>query len=345
MAAVKAKIKNNQLMVKVKLSFKETLNVGQLDFFDEKYIRGLFKIKKVKKRTVEYFGPIGISLYDRLKKPISKYDFLFIMEQIVDVVQKLNSNTLIINHVLFDIKSVFMNETTRELQFLYLPLDSGKRNVGIIDFMEQIIYDVKPIQEADTNYVTRYIYFLKTLDKFDAEQIEKFILHEDASIVNIIKKHNIGSSGYMTDKPRDYYSHYEQKEEATGLLEENTGLLQEEQTGLLEEEATGLLNEEIQPICYAILFRCKTNELVKITKPVFRIGKESSSSDYIIVDNDKVSRSHANIIARKGQRFIVDLNSKNRTFVNNNVVPVQQEVEIFNGDRIMLANEEFELRI
>lgn len=81
MAKYKVKTRDCQLIVGVRLSLKEKINVTQLDFFSNRYIRGLLKVKMIKKSHIEYYGPIGISLYERLKKPISKYDFLFIMEQ------------------------------------------------------------------------------------------------------------------------------------------------------------------------------------------------------------------------------------------------------------------------
>ena len=73
------------------------------------------------------------------------------------------------------------------------------------------------------------------------EKIEKYIFSEDRSVVNTIKRHNVGQSGFMTDKPQHYYEHYgsnKADEEATGLLAE------EEATGLLNgaDEDTGLLN-------------------------------------------------------------------------------------------------------
>lgn len=37
----------------------------------------------------------------------------------------------------------------------------------------------------------------------------------------------------------------------------------------------------------------------------------------------------------------MDLNSKNKTYVNNQQVPAQQEIEVSNGDCLKLANEEF----
>lgn len=351
MAKYKVKAKGCQLEVKVKLSLKEKVNECQLDFFSGKYIRGLLKVQAKKKNCIEYYGPIGISLFERLKKPITKYDFLFIMEQIIDTTQKLNANSLIIGNVTWDIHYVFINETTRELQFVYLPLENEQREVNIVGFMEQIIYAAKPIQEADTEYVSRFVYYIKSLSGYDADKIEKFIMSEDRSVVNTIKRHNVGQSGFMTDKPQHYYEHYANKDddEATGLLDDNeaTGLLNDDEaTGLLkdDDEATGLLNESVNQVHYASMYRLLTNETFLINKPVFRIGKEKSYSDYFVANNNMVSRSHADIISRRGRYFIIDLNSKNRTYVNGVPILAQQETEIYNGDAIRLANEEFEFR-
>lgn len=354
MAKYKVKAKDCQLDVKVKLSMKEKLNEHHLDFFSGKYIRGMLRVRSKKKNHIEYYGPIGISLFNRLKKTISKYDFLFIMEQIIDTTQKLNLNSLIISNVIWDIHYVFINETTKELQFVYLPLQSDRREANVIGFIEQIIYAAKPMQESDVDYVSRFVYYINSLSAYDAEKIEKFILREDRSIVNTIKKHNVGQSGFMTDKQKYYYEHYANKNdgEATDLLEvddEVTGLLNgedNEATGLLnDDEATGLLNESAPQIHFASMYRLLTNETFSISKPVFRIGKERSYSDYFVANNNMVSRSHADIITRSGRYFIIDLNSKNRTFVNGIQIPAQQEFEIHNGDVIRLANEEFEFRV
>lgn len=343
MAKYKVKAKDCQIEVKVKLSLKEKMNERQLDFFSGKYIRGLLKVQARKKNCIQYYGPIGISLFERLKKPMTKYDFLFIMEQIIDTTQKLNSNSLIISNVTWDIHYVFINETTRELQFIYLPLENDKSDADVIGFMEQIIYAAKPMQEADTDYVSRFVYFIKSLSGYDADKIEKFISSEDRSIVNTIKRHNVGQSGFMTDKPQYYYEHYANRndDEATGLLgdDEATGLLNS-----YDDEATCLLNEPSNHIHFASMYRLLTNETFLINKPVFRVGKERSYSDYVVANNNMVSRSHADIISRSGRYYILDLNSKNRTFVNGVPIPAQQEVEIHNGDAIRLANEEFEFR-
>lgn len=93
------------------------------------------------------------------------------------------------------------------------------------------------------------------------------------------------------------------------------------------------------------LIRTKYNEKILIDKPVFKIGKEKSYVDYFVSDNTAISRSHANIIEKGKDYFIIDTNSTNHTFVNGSMIQSNMEMPIKPGDKIKLANEEFEFRI
>lgn len=93
------------------------------------------------------------------------------------------------------------------------------------------------------------------------------------------------------------------------------------------------------------LIRTKNNERINLDKPVFRIGKERSYVDYFVSDNTAVSRSHANIISRDGQYYIVDTNSTNHTYVNGGMIQSNVETPLSDGARIRLANEDFEFRL
>ena len=93
------------------------------------------------------------------------------------------------------------------------------------------------------------------------------------------------------------------------------------------------------------LIRAKNNERINLDKPVFRIGKEKSYVDYFIGDNSAISRSHANIISRDGNYFVVDTNSTNHTYVNGTMIQSNVETPISHGAKIKLANEDFEFRI
>lgn len=93
------------------------------------------------------------------------------------------------------------------------------------------------------------------------------------------------------------------------------------------------------------LLRMKNNEKIDLNKPVFRIGKEKSYVDYFIGDNSAISRSHANIISRDGEYFVVDTNSTNHTYVNGQMIQSNVETKIAQGTKIKFANEDFEFRL
>lgn len=376
----KAKAKDCQLLVKAKTSIGESIDEKELDRFSRVYLRGFLKPKMVKRNLIEYTGPVGISLYERLKKPTTKREFLFILEQIVVAVQKLQANGMGLNNLVMDLQHVYINEVTKEIQFIYIPtMKNGLQNLNLVEFIESIAYSVKPADNKDNDFVARFIYFFKAMVPFDINKVESFVAKEDRSVINTIKMHNAGQSGFMTDKPRHYYDHYAGKEKSgdddpTGLLVEDddptgllvddendpTGLLvdDDEPTGLLnaddndeatghlsdndaDDDATGLLVGDDADILFPTLFRVLTEETISINKPVFRIGKERSYVDYFVTNNIAVSRSHADIITRGSKYFVKDLNSKNHTYINNHELPIYMEVEIHDGDRLKLGNEEF----
>ena len=90
------------------------------------------------------------------------------------------------------------------------------------------------------------------------------------------------------------------------------------------------------------LIRIKTNEVIIIDKPVFRIGRERSYVDYCIGDNTAISRSHVNIISKDSEFFIVDTRSTNHTYINGYVIGSNVETPIYHQTKIRLANEFFE---
>ena len=106
-------------------------------------------------------------------------------------------------------------------------------------------------------------------------------------------------------------------------------------------ETTVLGTSEAQ-IIKPYLLRIKNNERIELNKPVFRIGKERSYVDYFVSDNTAVSRSHANIINKDNEFYIVDTNSTNHTYVNGSMIQSNVQTKIEHGTKIRLANEDFE---
>lgn len=389
------------MRVRLKASFGDAFDAKRLDQFCRTCHRGFLKPQLLKKNLVEYRGPVGISLYERLAEPMSKRDFLFIMEQVVVAIQKVFLNKLDISDLVLNLHHIFINKMTREVWFLYAPMVKKTHEVDVRDFLESIVYSVKPNEKDDQEFIARFMCFLRGEKVLEMEKIESYIAKEDGSVVRWIRKQTGGQSGFMTDKMMHYMEHYEGKnanermnrspenmdEEATGLLdqsdglggygpsgagmdgEEATGLLQdgcgwaeEEATGLLQDdtnwpedgatgndtvlleevcEGTALLNEEPGSHPFHTLYRVSNEESIPINKPVYRLGKEKSYVDYFVTNNAAVSRSHADLVLRGDRCFVMDLNSKNHTYINDEVIPANCEVELHDGDRLRLGNEEF----
>lgn len=403
---IRIKTKDCNLKVRLKTNFGDTFDAKKLDQFCRTCSRGFLKPHLLKKNLIEYRGPVGISLYDRLNDPMSKRDFLFVLEQVVVVLQKIEANQLDLNALVLNLNHVFINKMTREVWFLYAPTVKKSGEVDVRGFLESIVYSVKPNEKDDQEFISRFMYFLRGEKEIAMEKIESYIAREDSSVVRLIRKQTGGQSGFITNKMQHYVEHYEKKdsdenatelmenpqegadEEATGLLDggsryeafeanveedEATGLLQEgtdwqddEATGLLEEdadwqddEATGvlhdndavplptdcegtvLLNENASSARFHTLYRVSNEERISINKPVFRLGKEKSYVDYFVTNNVAVSRSHADLITRGDKCFVMDLNSKNHTYINDEMIPANCEIEIHDEDRLRLGNEEF----
>lgn len=109
-----------------------------------------------------------------------------------------------------------------------------------------------------------------------------------------------------------------------------------------EAGETTVLGASQAQIIKPYLLRIKNNERIELNKPVFRIGKERSYVDYFVSDNTAVSRSHANIINKDNEFYIVDTNSTNHIYVNGSMIQSNVETKIEHGTKIRLANEDFE---
>ena len=92
---------------------------------------------------------------------------------------------------------------------------------------------------------------------------------------------------------------------------------------------------------YGTLTRISTGEKVKISKDRFAIGRERGRVDYCISDNTAVGRTHAVIVNRGGNAYVIDQNSRNCTYVNDVRAGANQEVKIKSGDKITFADEAF----
>ena len=109
-----------------------------------------------------------------------------------------------------------------------------------------------------------------------------------------------------------------------------------------DDEGTIVLNSSFEDIMKpATLIRSSNGEKISINVLSFIVGKDALNTNYCIKDNPSISRRHAKISFRGNRYYICDLGSTNFSYVNNQILSPETDVELKDGDIIRLSNEEF----
>ncbi|NSC26592.1 FHA domain-containing protein [Agathobacter rectalis] len=333
MSKLKVSIKKSTVTAMMKAGRKERINETELSQLARIKPCGIMHVTKTKKDSVTYTCPANINLTDRLKKAVSKYDFFFMMEQIVIMVQDVYNNGLNVNSVRFNMDDVYINEMTKEMYFIYFPIVGGQESADIVGFIENIIYTMTPVINEDTNYISRFMYYVRSFHGFNGNAIEKYISREERAVVNVLKNKAVTMQQQIMQQQTMQQQIMQQVMQ--GSMDGTTVLSDD---GISVQQI-----QQMQPVNYhfASLTRQVTGEKIELGKPSFVLGKNPEKSDYAVADNTNISRVHAVITMRNGRYYVMDQNSTNGTFINGRIIKAGQETEILPGDCLMLANEEF----
>ena len=327
MSKLKVSIKKSTVTAMMKAGRKERINETELSQLARIKPCGIMHVTKTKKDSVIYTCPANINLTDSLKKAISKYDFFFMIEQIVIMVEDVYNNGLNVNSVRFNMDDVYINEMTKEMYFIYFPIVGGQESADIVGFIENIIYTMTPVINEDTNYISRFMYYVRSFHGFNGNAIEKYISREERAVVNVLKNKAVTMQQTMQQQIM--------QQVMQGSMDGTTVLSDD---GISVQQI-----QQMQPVNYhfASLTRQVTGEKIELGKPSFVLGKNPEKSDYAVAGNTNISRVHAVITTRNGRYYVMDQNSTNGTFINGRIIKAGQETEILPGDCLMLANEEF----
>ena len=333
MSKLKVSIKKSTVTAMMKAGRKERINETELSQLARIKPCGIMHVTKTKKDSVIYTCPANINLTDRLKKAVSKYDFFFMIEQIVIMVEDVYNNGLNVNSVRFNMDDVYINEMTKEMYFIYFQIVGGRECADIVGFIENIIYTMTPVINEDTNYISRFMYYVRSFHGFNGNAIEKYISREERAVVNVLKNKAVTMQQQIMQQQTMQQQIMQQVMQ--GSMDGTTVLSDD---GISVQQI-----QQMQPVNYhfASLTRQVTGEKIELGKPSFVLGKNPEKSDYAVAGNTNISRVHAVITTRNGRYYVMDQNSTNGTFINGRIIKAGQETEILPGDCLMLANEEF----
>ena len=367
----------SQLMIK---SLKgQQLNEHEVYSINNNEVRGLLHLDVVKKKDSFklFYNVTGfISFRQYLKTPLKKDSFATMLQNILYCLLAIKKAYFHQQNMLMDFNQVMVNPATKKIYFVYVPIQGFDSESSLKDFLLNIIQYCTFVPGEDTSYIKEYITILNSGINFSEFELEEYIKNLLGQKTNTQKEiecpncHTMLSKGisYCTQcgskvagntgsigkkgtynpfddniEEDDKRTLVEEKVDTEPTPKDNTQGLSDGTTVLGADPGgtTVLGAEELDEPNYPYLIRTKNDEKIMVNKPSFRIGKEKKYSDYFVFDNNAVSRSHADIITREKRYYIIDLNSTNKTYVDGRAIAIEKEVEIFNGTKLRLANEDF----
>lgn len=362
--------KGSLVIVKSKLSRKDIVNEREIDYLMRNYTQGLFRISYDGKRIIEYTAPSAVPLKKYLKNRIlEEHIFWMVIVQIIERVRKIEMLGLHPSNLWMDMDALFINEASTELYCLYQPLSNVAASGTAFAVINDITYtEIKKNVGTQNRYLEEFRDFLCSENSYRLENIEAYIAGVYPGIYKAVGNPDRGKSGFLTADRSTYQEHYAKKvephqdDEVGGtvcLIEEEdeiggTVCLVEEE---YDEGGTVVLGMEddyedcgattvlvIEERKEAVLIHIKDGERKAVSTDTFSIGK-SNVNDYCVTGNSAVSRKHAMIINRDDEFYLLDCKSTNGTFLNDSRLQEGEEVLLEDGDKIVLADEEFEIEI
>lgn len=304
---------------------KVPVNEREMEMFENNILPGLFRPRLEGKHKIVYTAPMSKSLVDYMKKGLTVHKLYGILAQVVEITKKIEKYGFYLNNLVLDERLIYVREMTGELIFLYEPVESRDNNTNVYAFLADFVRRIKAEEKELQEECEKLKAFFSDSSNYRMEDVEKYIVKEYPQIyqqITRIEKENRGKS-----------SKHLEEEGGTTLLYDEDGT-----TLLDDEDGTVLLTEVRQK---PKLYRLKNSTMAEINGYEFHIGK-SISCDFCISDNKAISRNHAVILCRGSEYFLRDENSTNHTYVNGMMLEGGTEKELQSGDKIRLADEEFE---
>lgn len=216
-----------------------------------------------------------------------------------------------------------------------------------------LIFSTGLIKSLNHDRTTTYVALVLIIAAIDTLLIKKLFT---GKAITITKKETAPSKGYLINLPkRETWDSGEEQSTTNiegGCKEEKTQVpaLQhqaeandfEDTSGTFPGHGTDTAVLEHSNANYPFLRGYKDGmvEDIPITTPDFVIGRLKDQVDYVS-GNNAIGKVHARIILRDGSYYIIDLNSRNGTYINDARIASNKEYEIKNKDRISFANSDY----
>ena len=340
-----------------KLGWREQFDTKEIEILSAGAVPMLIPPVSVhgrKNDTIQYDISQYSTLEFYLSCILSREQFADLMLQCIDVFQKMQQIYLNYKNLVLDLDKIYILLSDRTIHFVYLPLVNSKREASIPAFFQLLIQRASRSTYEQAHFLDECAAWLQRPTSFGLNEFESFI-REAGGVGTVVA---VGAVAQPTGQPAPavparptepeqsrYYKPAPAVMPARDPHTTPTAGLQYGATSRLDMQPGGtvVLGEcpPPEPKVRFCLEREKTGERIELSQFPFVIGTEAGSVTYCITDNHAISRKHACFSLRDEVCVIEDLNSTNKTYVNNCALPPETAQTLNNNDKIRLANDDF----
>lgn len=250
-----------------------------------------------------------------------------IFNNLINIILSLPSYLLNIDNILLDEEHILVDKVKKTVGIIYVPCENKLQNTEaeFKQIIKQVIIDCMSSKDNMDYFINEILPIINNKD-YSLNELNKTLSNTKAKTVT--KKIKIEA---------------EVKPEPVQVKEEpkkNSGFF----SSLFKHKGVSKAAEKKEKEYYISFNINDVEEKVKINKDEFVLGRLKSSVDFCIQSN-VVGKVHAKLVKKKDTMYIIDLSSKNGTYINGMKLNSDTEQVLKDGDEIKLGNVKGQFKI
>lgn len=256
----------------------------------------------------------------------------------VHVCREIEKYLLNENHLLMELNTIFIENETEELYFCYQPGKTGLMTDSFRGLLEVLLQKLN--HDKEENIKIAYDLYQKTLEEnYSFLELQK-VFQKEAVVEMVPKAETYDSETYELIETGEEKE--AKKNMVTELLEEAKKWIEEKIPirKIKEEEVCSNVNkleEKKEPTARLMYLGRGEGKDFWLEEESFLLGTEEELVDGVLYST-AVEKIHARIRKIKEAYYIEDMNSKNGTMVNGEILVYKNAQKLEEGDRITFAD-------
>ena len=338
---------NEEQYNKLKKTYK-SLGFANCKFINSTHDIDIYYNTKNLKTINEYLSEIYIT----------KVEFIVLAETIYNSIEECKKNDILKeNNIMLNGDSIYINPVDEKIYLIYIPLNESITNDIFDDLettMKKLLINKIKVRDGDRDFRQE---ILEKMKNKELEVLERTKIRTHKKEEDKIKPFKEDYTP-IYEKSVDYEDSYKSKKGFKKILKEMFGFIKLEdikddilnnidnvKNRLLDDDFdsddTVILNDKIG---YLVEHNKTYKKRIEIDKDEFSIGRFNEVVDYNIV-NKTVGKIHSKIIKRGNKFYLIDLDSKNGTYINSSKLKPNIPCEIKDGSVIVFSNAKYTFEI